>query len=384
MECSCETDTDCEGDAVATTRAGSDGSFSADVWAEKTTTTWYATVTDSRARVSACSEGSGYVHHPCDVAPPGYTHVWTGASNDQWSEAANWEPEEVPGQSSDVFICGSVSPQPRLLAPAETKDLHLAGAAVDLGAHELNVYGALRGGGAAVGTGRIMARGPSIEGCGYPELWVMHPDMSLSGNLEVDRMLQVRPGMRLSVGPHRLEAENLGVENSNVSGDGLVMAHPESLVVVRSAATFGVDCGSLEATSEGNLSDGTMHVRGNLRTERCDDTSSVKQLVSTGTKVVFDGTELQRLAFDDPGPSLSRLDDVVVAGSAVVELKGPTYVSGDVDLHGRLDGEMGADTVAGTLTLRSTSTLTNTHGTFSVGGCSKESGHTIAGTDPCQ
>ena len=59
-------------------------------------------------------------------------------------------------------------------------------------------------------------------------------------------------------------------------------------------------------------------------------------------------------------------------------------ITGVVDVDGHLHGQTGTDTVTGIMTLRDGSTLTNTSNTFTgIASCTKESGHTTVGTDPC-
>ncbi len=126
-----------------------------------------------------------------------------------------------------------------------------------------------------------------------------------------------------------------------------------------------------------------MRLKGDFKQSKPYGDSGARSFVSTGTKVIFEGTGVQNVNFDSPGVSNSRFDEVDVTNTNSVNFNNTTYVNGALDLVGKLHGQTGTDTITGNLTLRNGSTLTNSSSTFTVGSCTKEGGHTIVGTDPC-
>ena len=172
------------------------------------------------------------------------------------------------------------------------------------------------------------------------------------------------------------------VRISNTSGDGLRLLSAGSRVNVGGDATFTVVSYNSIATSSGSFTEGELHVRGDF-TQTREYQGSIRGFIATGTKVVFDGSAAQDISFSDPGSSTSRFADVDVSNAVGATFTSSVTATGDLDLVGKLTVSSGKTfDLTGTLTLRSASTLVNT-GTTNVGGCVKESGHTITGPDPC-
>ena len=99
--------------------------------------------------------------------------------------------------------------------------------------------------------------------------------------------------------------------------------------------------------------------------------------------MVFDGSGSQTVSLQGSFSGRNRFNDVEVRNPVNVIFDNAAYTSGNLDLHGRLDGHDGGDTIAGRLTLRTGSTLDNDPALFTVGSCARESDITILGTDPC-
>jgi hypothetical protein len=213
----------------------------------------------------------------------------------------------------------------------------------------------------------------------------------VSGRIRLDRDhdlrntdLAVDSGASLDLGGHSLSVGG-GFSHvlSNVTGDGLVMRAPSSELVVDGDATFSTEADAWTATSEGNLSAGAIRVRGDFAEVRQSGSTTGFGFVSTGVRVILDGTALQTVSFENPGVDSSRFAALELRNPAGVELRSSTHTSGDLDLHGRLSQVSGTATVSGSLILRTGSTLNNTADAMSVRSCVKEVGHTVVGVDPC-
>ena len=73
------------------------------------------------------------------------SHVWTGAANNQWNNAANWQPASVPSASSSVRIDTCANCPVVLAGNVQVADLYVFESGINLGEHtlkcgELSVY----------------------------------------------------------------------------------------------------------------------------------------------------------------------------------------------------------------------------------------------------
>ena len=66
-----------------------------------------------------------------------YTHVWTGAQDNQWNNMNNWQPATVPTTSSKVKIDTYVNCPVVLASSVEVADFYLLNTALNLQAHTL-------------------------------------------------------------------------------------------------------------------------------------------------------------------------------------------------------------------------------------------------------
>jgi hypothetical protein len=195
-------------------------------------------------------------------------------------------------------------------------------------------------------------------------------------------MLRVEPGTQLALGGNRLElGGDLKIWISDAAGDGLRLVDAGDVLVVEGGATFTTAANESNATSEGNLSAGEIHFKGGF-VQTYEGGGSGLSFVSTGTKAVFNGSTAQSATFAYGGSSRSRFDDLEVQNAAGLSFSSTTYAAGDLELPGKLTVQSGTFNLAGTMTIRSTGVLQN-NSTMTVGGCVKEPGHTINGTDPC-
>ena len=74
-----------------------------------------------------------------------FSHVWTGAANNQWNNAANWQPASVPSASSSVRIDTCANCPVVLAGNVQVADLYVFESGINLGEHtlkcgELSVY----------------------------------------------------------------------------------------------------------------------------------------------------------------------------------------------------------------------------------------------------
>ncbi len=103
---------------------------------------------------------------------------------------------------------------------------------------------------------------------------------------------------------------HLTVTTSNSAGDGLIMTNVADEVIVGANALFTTSSQHASASSAGNFAEGILRVRGNFTQTRSGTSASTSSFISTGTRVVFDGSGTQIVFFNDPGAGKSRFHDV--------------------------------------------------------------------------
>jgi len=313
------TTVDCSGSPVATVAADSSGDWSKQLTVSQgTTTTWYATTTDAASNTSSCSTGLEYEARTCDTTPPGYDKVWTGTNGTSWSDAGNWSPSGVPSSSNDVFICSDPANQPVLSGDVSVGDLLVQGATVDTNGHDLTVTGDLIGNG-ITGSGEVKLSGAnaSLKGCGLPVLRIEN-NIVLAGRTTTTGDLIIPAGKRLTIGSQRLEiGRDLQVTINNVPMSGLRMITAGGEVIVTRNASFWSEGYAGSATTLGNFTAGTIRFRGNF-SQTVGFQAGYGSFISTGTKVVLDGSGAQSVYFEYPGETRSRFEEVEVGSSSSV------------------------------------------------------------------
>ena len=121
---------------------------------------------------------------------------------------------------------------------------------------------------------------------------------------------------RLLLGGHRLEVGgDLYVRVSDYSADGIRLLDPNDVLVVEGDATFTSRGYNHSATSEGNFIAGTAYFRGDFSQTR-ESSGAEKSFVSTGTKVVFDGSAAQTVYFSHPSTGGSRFAELELRNTA--------------------------------------------------------------------
>ncbi|HET7274343.1 MAG TPA: Ig-like domain-containing protein [Longimicrobiaceae bacterium] len=241
-------------------------------------------------------------------------------------------------------------------------------------------------------SGRLQVGRPSSAA---PTTLALSGDLELTGNLEVAGSTSA-----LTLNGHTLRVHG----DLKTSRDGrIVMNDDADLLAVTGNALFET---FTDSHAGALFSAGTFELSGNM-------TVGYNHFRASGTHLtVFAGTAAQRVELDcyytNCGPynptAFKNFQSIQVSNPVGVSFTGKNagiagslsvlegaaarfvqnaHVHGSLDLAGTLTVDAGRTLgVTKVLYLRSTSTLNN-NGTMPVGGCSREAGYTITGTDPC-
>ena len=122
----------------------------------------------------------------------------------------------------------------------------------------------------------------------------------------------------------------LTVTLTNAPGSGLIMTNAPGTLIVNGNARFTTSENQGAATTVGNLVAGVLKVRGNFTQTNGGGVygSSGLSFASTGTKVVFDGTEPQTVAFTNPGAGGSHFAGIQIANPSGVSVNSDVLVAG--------------------------------------------------------
>jgi len=173
---------------------------------------------------------------------------------------------------------------------------------------------------------------------------IVSGNVTLGAGLTTGNHLTINAGGVLDVYGQSLDVYgNLTVTVSDTAGDGLIMTNAADIVSVTGTSTFTSSGGS--ATSLGNFTAGELRLAGDFSQTNAAF-STGKGFVSTGTRVVFNGTAAQTVSFSHPSATQSRFADVEVSNTAGVTfasnvamtgiLMAPTGVTGKLSTQGRL------------------------------------------------
>ncbi|MEG3640982.1 cadherin-like domain-containing protein [Magnetococcus sp. PR-3] len=163
----------------------------------------------------------------------------------------------------------------------------------------------------------------------------------VAGVVTMDRDASIPNGGHLYVDEGRtltLNGQELLVDGSLVVtlnaivGSGLVMTHSDDTLTINGGLTAITGYNQDAASSSGNLTAGTIYLRGNFSQYDGSYSSSNRGFVSTGTTVYLDGTSAQTVYFQDPGSSY--FDDLIVSNSAGVTLTSTMYVLDQLTMSG--------------------------------------------------
>ena len=134
------------------------------------------------------------------------------------------------------------------------------------------------------------------------------PDNHLIINAEKSLVVN---GQQLRVGG------NLTVTISNTTADGLIMTDPADELIIDGDAVFTTVVNHGLANSTGNFTAGVLRLRGDYTQIQSGGVGSQTSFVSTGTKVIFDGTGTQTVSFANPGTTVSRFHDVGIENTSL-------------------------------------------------------------------
>ena len=311
------------------------GAFSETVSVPDNTQTIRVTATDTIGQtandlvvVDDCTPGS---------LPPAQ---WTGSVSADWSNPGNWSNGLAPGASSDVFICGSVVPQPVLLNHGAIGDLFMSGTAtLDTNGRTLNangdvVAGVIDGGGIV-----LMPNDTSLRGV-VPGLDI-RGDVTLSGYTMATGAVSILGGSSLDVNSRTFHAGSTYNQDINASDAGIRVA-TGGVILFDGEASFN---GSREMAAA-NLADGTLRFRGDLtvqdiatRVFRPSDTMPVYFESPTGQTITMRsshsaGTRLGNVIVAGPGPvSVDISTDLFIEGTTTIQ-DGATFNIPSGDLNG--------------------------------------------------
>ena len=131
---------------------------------------------------------------------------------------------------------------------------------------------------------------------------------------------------------------HLTVTTSNSAGDGLIMTNVADEVIVGANTLFTTSSQHASASSAGNFAEGILRVRGNFTQTRSGTSASTSSFISTGTRVVFDGSGTQIVFFNDPGAGKSRFHDVGFENTSPnsVNLSSTIIINGQMQAPGHV------------------------------------------------
>ncbi|MDH7568251.1 MAG: hypothetical protein QHJ73_01525 [Armatimonadota bacterium] len=154
----------------------------------------------------------------------------------------------------------------------------------------------------------------------------------LSGDASV-QSVNVVASTRLTLNGHALAVGgDLLVTLNNTTNTGLMVTNAADVLTVGGTATFTHVAGHSSATSEGKLTAGEIHFRGNFVQTNGGGSTNGKMFTATGTKVFFDGTAPQSVSFQNPGPSC--FFDVLVSNPSGVAFLTDVHVEGQLAMAG--------------------------------------------------
>jgi len=312
--------------------------------------------------------------HPCGSGQQ-FTKVWVGGDVNgatDWSLPGNWNPPGTPG-AGDTVLVNTLTNDPVLSSTAIVGAITVGNtSSVNLNSLTLQVNSDVSAGTSGFSNGNVVIAGPGTVLQGNFDGLQVSVGRALSGPTWVNGAFQTSGDLDVA-GHSLLTYGALSVTGAN---GRLTMNDPSDAVYVGLDATF--DGGD----HDGALSAGYLSLDGNLTVI----SSSVTGFVGSGTHVTsFDGIALQTVTFSAPASDQQRFNDVWITNNNGVFFETSAFVSGDLDLSGRIEIPGGTTVeVAGDVTLGNASEL-HVDGTLIVGGTCTDQGALITGTgtQPC-
>jgi uncharacterized protein YjdB len=283
---------------------------------------------------TACNNNLGAISgsgtHPC--TPAAFSKAWTGTTDTSWFEATNWTPAGVPTATDDVLIKAGPPNQPVLSAATSVRDLTLEpGAALSIGSFQLTVDGSLEAGNTITGTGTVVMTGPNEFFRGTVPNIEFRAVTSLSGPGTATGTTTVSSFGGLVFSGKTFQADGDMTVLVGQANGGLTMTNASDRLFANGQLIFKT---SGTVSSEGSLTAGEIRSRGDFSQQRNSTVHTLRSFISTGTRVVFDGTAAQSVNFFTPGETESRFQDVVIQNPAGVTFISDTWSTGLISTPG--------------------------------------------------
>ncbi|MCR4315319.1 MAG: chitobiase/beta-hexosaminidase C-terminal domain-containing protein [Planctomycetes bacterium] len=257
---------------------------------------------------------------------------WTGTANANWSNASNWSVGTAPDASSVAYVPAGTPIQPQTAPSASILGLIVdSGATLTFSSGTFSVYGDIYLKGSVAGSGELYAYGTGSEIEGNIPVTSIYGSYSCSGTVSSAGLLTVMPGGSLLLGGNSVSVGSLTVRLNNTSNKGLRLLDESDELIVTGNATFTTEYNNGSATSNGSYVAGTIRFRGNF-TQSVSSYGSGYAFISTGTKVVFDGSNQQNVSFANPGLTSSRFADFELNNAAGLYFSTNTYITGNATL----------------------------------------------------
>ncbi len=224
-------------DIYTSSPAGTNSAFAAASLTGSTADNFYSVNLTSGALTSLGRIGSGSNLSGTAVflTPSPLTNLitWTGITSTDYGTASNWQPQVVPGTTSNILIPGATPFQPEVSAAAGAQNVTLnAGATLTTMGASITVSGSIANAGTITGTGAggvIMdaAVAQNIGGTGsnaFRDLTVRNTSaagVSLTGPASVSRQLVLLTGTLTTTGQVltiRSDATGTGLVNKSAGG----------------------------------------------------------------------------------------------------------------------------------------------------------------------
>ena len=302
--------------------------------------------------------------------------TWTGTSNGDWNNPANWSGNQVPAAGSDVHIPAGTPNSPGLTGDISVNNLTIdPGANLDNPDFIADVSGDFTGGGSTTGTPITMS-GAGATLSANPNSLLITGQVSLGAPVVAASDVSVSgAGASLTLGGFQLTTGILYVSSDGV----VVMTNPADALIATGVAQF--DGGD----ETGRLTDGLLSVAGDF--SQAASTSSTSFAASGNLLTVLgSGPSPSTVTFASPGSSVfANLEIVgtqaVTLGSDAVAENVLVGNSGGFGLGGHLltANQTFATTSGGLLEMNSANDILTVKGSTLFDG-GDETGHLTAGT----
>ena len=258
------------------------------------------------------TEGTSVTVTIADEPPPGAEHLWTGAADTNWSNAANWSPATTPRPVDHARIAASAPRQPTLTAHTSITNLLVeSGATVGDGGFRLTALGnvaangVIEGGITLAGVGTING---SIDG-----------DTVVNGTYTATGLVVITDGLSVA-GTFHVAAATVTSDDFETVGAGIITMH-------NAVGTLAVADANL-AGGQSILNAGTLFVRQDF--SQRSGTTALSFRAEPLHTMVFNGDADQTILFESPASSqFGRL--VIAKSGGNVPLASDVRLAGDLD-----------------------------------------------------